>query len=99
MSVVIPGKLASASATRNPAIIILLDTRCPGYDGGKAPDLFRELWFQDRFGESAETSANRLTRRSRARVRRQVRSDAKLANARKGCGHKSQNNQGRQPTA
>ena len=38
---VIPGKLAIASATRNPGK--LLDTRFRGYDGGALAGLFCEL--------------------------------------------------------
>jgi hypothetical protein len=46
-AVVIPGKLAIASATRDPRNQKLLDTRFRGYDGGALADLFCELWFQD----------------------------------------------------
>ena len=40
---VIPGKLAIASATRNPGGDEELDTRFRGYDGGALADLFCEL--------------------------------------------------------
>jgi hypothetical protein len=43
---VIPGKLAIASATRNPGKLELLDTRFRGYDGWVISALFCELWFQ-----------------------------------------------------